>query len=107
MDSWFSQEFSRAFAWLALLSVFALLGPYSLRGRRRRLVMTIWLALLGFGIVCLCAAIVAWRVGQPDYVIRPLAVSGVVITVIFSALYGTLRRAYQEAELRRIVARDL
>lgn len=107
MDSWFSEEFSRAFTWLALLSVFAWLGPYSLRGRRRKLVMTICLALLGFGIVCLGAAIVAWGVGQPGFVIRPLAVSGVVITAVFAGLYRTLTQAYQEAELRRIVARDL
>jgi CHASE2 domain-containing sensor protein len=107
MDSWFSEEFSRAFVYLAFLSFFSLLGPYAVRGRRRKLVMTVWAALIGFGVLCLGAAITAWWVGQPQHVVRPLALSGVVITVIFAGLYRTLRHAYQEAELRRIVARDL
>lgn len=107
MDSWFSEESSRAFAYLAFLSLFSLLGPYAVRGRRRKLVLGVWAALIGFGVLSLCAAIVAWRVGQPGFVVRPLAVSGVVITVIFAGFYRTLRNAYQEAELRKIAARDL
>jgi uncharacterized membrane protein len=107
MDSWFSEEVSRSFAYLSLLSLMALLGPYAVRGRRRRLVFGVWAALIGFGVLCLCAALAAWWVGQPGFVVRPLAVSGVVITVIFAGLYRTLRLAYQEAELRRMTARDL
>jgi len=106
-DSWFSVETAEAFQWLALLSFFSLLGPYAALGRRRQLVMTTWLTLLAFGCVCLVAAIVAAVVGQPRHVIKPLAVGGVVITVIFAGLYGTLKRAYQEAELRRMQAQDI
>jgi len=106
-DSWFSAETAQAFQWLALLSFFSLLGPYAALGRRRKLVTATWLILLAFGCVCLVAAIAAVVVGQPGHVIKPLAVSGVVITVIFAGLYGTLQRAYQEAELRRMSAQDL
>ena len=106
-DSWFSVQTAEAFQWLALLSFFALLGPYATLGRRRTLVFAIWLTLLAFGCVCLAAAIAALALGQPGHVIKPLAVSGVVITVIFAGLYGTLRRAYQEAELRRMQAQDI
>jgi CHASE2 domain-containing sensor protein len=107
MDSWFSEEISRWFVFLAFLSFFSLLGPYALRGRRRRLVMTLWAILVVFGVACLGAAVTAWWMGQPGFVVRPLAVSGGVITVIFTAFYRTLTRAYQEAELRSMVAQDL
>lgn len=107
MDSWFSEETSRWFAYLAFLAFFSLLGPYAAQGRGRRLVMTIWGVLVAAGVACLAAAVAALWVGQPEHVVRPLAVAGGVVTVVFGALYRTLSRSYQEAELRRIVARDL
>lgn len=107
MDSWFSEQFSHGFGWLALLSFLGFLGPYAQRGKHRRWVMGVWLVVLAFGCVCLVGAVAAAFVGQPAYVVRPLGVSGVVITVIFAGFYRTLRRAYRDAELRRMTARDI
>lgn len=107
MDSWFSEEFAHNFSLLASISLFSLLGPYAQTGRHRKLVMTTWIVLIVFGVACLAAAAVAWFVGQPAHVAGPLALSGFVITVVFSGLYRTLVRAYQEAELRRMSAQDI
>lgn len=107
MDSWFSEEASRAFAWFSLLSLLSLLGPYALLGRHRKLVLSAWVAALALGVICLGAAIVALLLGQPAHVIRPLALVGVVVTVVFAGLFRTLTRAYEEAELRRMIAQDL
>jgi hypothetical protein len=107
MDNWFSEEFAHNFSLLAFLSLFSMLGPYAQTGRHRKLVMTTWIVLIAFGAACLAAAAVARLVGQPGYVAGPLTLSGFIVTVVFSGLYRTLVRAYQEAELRRMSARDI
>jgi drug/metabolite transporter (DMT)-like permease len=107
VDSWFSEETSRAFVWLAFLSFLSLLGPYALTGRHRRLVTAVWIGALALGAVSLGAAVVALMQGQPPHVVRPLLVTGVVVTIVFAGLYRTLIKAYQEAELRKIAAQDI
>jgi hypothetical protein len=62
---------------------------------------------IALGGLCLAAAGIALTVEQPAYVVRALGVSGLVLTVVFAAFYRTLKRAYQEVELRRIAALDL
>lgn len=107
MDEWFSPEFARSLSLLAFLSILSLLGPYAARGRRRTFVLSIWVAVIVFGCLCLGAAVIAFVVGQPSHVVRPLALAGFVVTVVFAGLFGTLRRAYQEAELRKTIAQDI
>jgi hypothetical protein len=107
VDSWFTEEFARNFVYLSLLAFLALLGPYALTGRHKNAVMTVWFAALSFGCVCLGAGVVAFFIGQPRHVVWPLAWSGVVITAVFAGFYRTLRRAYQEAEIRKMTALDI
>lgn len=107
MNSWFSPETSQAFVWLSSLSLLTLLRHYSRLGRYRNLVLGVWLAVLAFGCLCLGAAGLALVLEQPAHVVRPLAVTGVVLTIVLSLSYARLKHAYQEAELRRMIAQDL
>lgn len=107
MDSWFTEETSRAFVWFALLSMLSGVDGIAKAGRFRRPVIGVWLAVLVFGVACLGAMIVAILHGQPNHVVRPLLVCGVVLTCVFGATYPTLIAAYRDAELRRMCAQDL
>ena len=106
-DGWFSVESSRNLVWFSLLSLLSLMSFYVHRGRHRTLVLSIWTAVLAMGIICLVACAVGLAVGQPSHVFRPLLVVGVVVTVVFGATFDSIRRAYQEAELRKTIARDI
>ena len=106
-DGWFSVEFSRKLVWFSLLSLLSLMSFYVHRGRHRTLVLSIWAAVLALGVLCLCACAVGLTVGQPSHVFRPLLVMGVVLTVVFGTTFNPIRRAYQDAELRKTIAQDI
>ena len=77
------------------------------RGRHRTLVLSIWAAVFALGVLCLGACAVGLAVGQPRHVFGPLLVVGVVMTVVFGATFDSIRRAYQDAELRKTIAQDI
>ena|SRR5262245_44104986 len=106
-NGWFSVESSRNLIWFSLLSLLSLLSFYVHRGRHRMLVLSIWAAALVIGVSCLAACTVALAIGQPGHVFRPLLVVGVVVTAVFGATLQSVRRSYQEAELRKTLARDI
>ena len=106
-DGWFSVEFSRKLVWFSLLSLLSLLSFYVHRGRHRVLVLSIWAAVLALGILCLSACAIGLAVGQPSHVYRPLLVVGVVVTVVFGTTFNSIRRGYQDAELRKTIAQDI
>ena len=106
-EEWFSAESSRNLVWLSLLSVLSGLSVYVERGRHRSLVLSIWAAVFALGVLCLAACAVGLTVGQPSHVFRPLLVVGVVVTVSFGATFNSIRRAYQDAELCKTIARDI
>jgi CHASE2 domain-containing sensor protein len=106
-DGWFSAESGRNLVWFSLLSLLSLMSFYVHRGRHRTLVLSIWMAVLALGIICLGACAGALALGQPSHVVRPLLVVGVVVTVVFGATFDSTRRAYQDAELRKTIARDI
>jgi len=106
-DGWFSVEFSRNLVWFSFLSLLSLMGLYVHRGRHRTLVLSIWAAVLALGVLCLGACAVGLAVGQPSHVFRPLLVMGVVLTVVFGTTFNSIRRAYQDAELRKTIAQDI
>jgi hypothetical protein len=106
-DGWFSMESSRNFVWFSLLSLLSVLSVFVEKGRHRTLVLSIWTAAFALGVVCLAACVVGLAVGQPSHVFRPLLVVGVVLTVAFGATFNSIRRAYQDAELRKTIARDI
>jgi tellurite resistance protein TehA-like permease len=106
-DGWFSVEFSRKLVWFSLLSLLSLMSFYVHRGRHRTLVLSIWAAVFALGVLCLCACAVGLAVGQPSHVFRPLLVVGVVVTVVFGTTFNSIRRGYQDAELRKTIAQDI
>jgi hypothetical protein len=106
-DGWFSVELSRKLVWFSLLSLLSLMSYYVHRGRHRTLVLSIWAAVLALGVLCLCACAVGLAVGQPSHVFRPLLVLGVVVTVVFGTTLNSIRRGYQDAELRKTIAQDI
>jgi hypothetical protein len=106
-DGWFSVEFSRKLVWFSLLSLLSVLSFYVERGRHRTLVLSIWTVALALGVLCLGACAVGLAVGQPSHVLRPLLVVGVVVTVVFGATFNSIRRTYQDAEIRKTIAQDI
>jgi len=106
-EGWFSVEFSRNLVWFSLLSLLSLMSFYVHRGRQRTLVLSIWMAMLALGVMCLGACGIGLAVGQPSHVLRPLLVVGVVVTVVFGATLNSIRRTYQDAELRKTIAQDI
>src|SRR5262245_60536320 len=106
-DGWFSVESSRNLVWFSFLSLLSLMSIYVDRGRYRTLVLSIWSAALAIGVSSLVACAVAYAVGQPNYVLRPLLIVGAVVTGVFGATLVSIRRGYQEAELRKTLARDI
>ena len=106
-EEWFSAESSQNLVWFSLLSLLSAFSVFVERGRHRTLVLSIWAAAIALGVLCLGACAVGLAVGQPSHVFRPLLVVGVVVTVVFGATFDSIRRAYQDAELRKTIARDI
>src|SRR5262245_40810461 len=107
IEAWFSQEAASRFAFLALLSLFALAEIPAKRGRYRGLVMGAWNTVLVFSAMLLITAALGWFSGQPGYVVSAMGGSGLVIGVSFLALKQEVVAAYQAAELRKTIAKDL
>ena len=84
--------------------VIGLLGG---RGKARRLVV----ALLGFmlvvGVASLIAGLIALLRSQPYGVYYPLVLLGILCTVLPTVMLATVRRRYEQAELRRMNAMDV
>ena len=106
-EEWFSAESSRNLAWFSLLSLLSVLSVYVERGRHSTLVLSTWTVALALGVLCLGACAVGLAVGQPKHVFGPLLVLGVVMTVVFGATFDSIRRSYQDAELRKTIAQDI
>jgi len=107
VNAWFSPEISPYFSLLSLLSLMALMSYWVRQGRHRRIVFGSFYVSIAVGVGFLLAAAIAWLVDQPSYVASSLALTGFVITVVFAATIGVIRKGYDEAEQRRILARDI
>lgn len=85
----------------------AIVGTLSGLGRGRKVAIGIcWFSIV-FGIVCLVAGIVAVAMSQPYVVYFPLVLIGVLSTVIMSSVLPTIRKKFEEVELRRMEAMDV
>lgn len=107
MSDWFSPEVGRLFSLFSLLSLLALVAPWVQRGKHKALVTALYIAGLGLGVVLLVAGGVARWAEQPAYVVRPLSLAGLVITVVFAVMIGVVLKGYAEAEQRKMLARDI
>jgi hypothetical protein len=85
----------------------ALIGLLASRGKGRALVMALARGLVAFGAAALALGVVALIRSQPYEVVYPLLLEGALSVVVPAFLIPVLRRRYEEAELRRMAARDL
>jgi fatty acid desaturase len=81
MDPWFTPAVAPFFAFFALFSLLSLLEPFAKRGQYRRAVLAACTAAVAVGIALLFAAAVAYAQSQPPYVVLPLSLSGVLVTL--------------------------
>ena len=107
MEPWFAPETGRLFAMMSLLAFAATLEPLARQGRARGAVLATLASCIGLGLACVALAAVAAAIGQPRYVITPMIVAGVAVTLPFIAAFAEMRRIYNEAELRKTIASDL
>ena len=84
-----------------------LIGTLAGLGKARRLVVGTCVVLIVLGVICLFVGVVALAIGQPNAVYYPLLLGGGLTAVIIGAVLPTIRRRYEEAELRRMTAMDI
>jgi hypothetical protein len=102
-EPWFS-EVPRSLAFLSLLAILA--WPAA-QGRFKTAIMTIWIVAIVVSGMLFAAAIAAVVLEQPFYVVRSLALLGLVFGFAFGLSFFALRRGYREAVLRKTIAADL
>ncbi|HEY9183286.1 MAG TPA: hypothetical protein VIQ99_08810 [Gammaproteobacteria bacterium] len=107
MNAWFGPDVGMWFSFLSLLSIAAALEAFAKRGKHRSAVTGVYYACLALGVALLGLGAVAALMGQPWHVVFPLLLSGVVTIPAFGWGLKTIKRAYEEAEARRIVAKNL
>ncbi len=83
-----------------------LIGLLASLGKGRSLVMFLMAAIALSGCVALAAGVVAVTQSQPYAVYYPLLLIGGLSVVIFGPLRGTLRKRYEQLELRKMEAMD-
>jgi hypothetical protein len=84
----------------------ALVGVLVSRNRGRGFVLPVMTAASVLGGVLIAASVAAIPAGQPPGVVFLLFVPGVILATAFGASLPRVRRAYAEAELRRMRAMD-
>lgn len=104
---------SRTASWLGgvlgpLLGIMgAIVGTLSGLGRGRKVAIGICWFAIALGAVCLVAGLVAVALSQPYVVYFPLVLIGVLSTVIMSSVLPSIRKKFEEVELRRMEAMDV
>ena len=83
------------------------IGLLAGRGKGRAVAMGLVKGMLGLGAISLVLGVVALFRSQPYAVFYPLLLGGVLGVGLPSFLIPTLRRRYEELELRKMKARDL
>jgi hypothetical protein len=84
----------------------ALVGVLVSRNRGRGFVLPVMTAAAVLGSVLIAASVAAIPAGQPPGIVFLLFLPGVILAAIFGASLPRVRRAYAEAELRRMRAMD-
>jgi hypothetical protein len=85
----------------ALVVASSLLMP---RGKAKGLITGAFLLLASLGAACLLFAAIAAVAGEPRSVIGPLALLGIVLTVIMGIFSPEVIREYQQFEFRKLAA---
>lgn len=85
----------------------ATIGVLASRGRGRRWVLATMVAMLAVGCLSLAGAAAAAIASQPSSVTFTLLLPGVILTGVVGSMFRNVRRAYAQAELRRMRALDV
>ncbi len=107
--AWWSERFGALFGAMlgsCLGVVGAIIGVLGGRGRARRLVLTLLVALIAVGGSAALLAAAAMLSSQPRYVWYPLLLLGVLSAVVGLVLLRPMKVRYAADELRRIQAMD-
>ncbi len=84
----------------------ALIGCLAGTGKARRFVLSLTKILIGLGILLTIAGIVAVVLQQPYAVWYPLLLAGVVLTSVLGINLRSIKRRYDELEIRRMTSID-
>jgi hypothetical protein len=84
----------------------ALIGILCGCGIARRLVLTLMAVLIGLGVLSLLVGLIALALGQPYAVYYPLLLIGIILAAVCGGNYPTIRRRYEQNELRKMAALD-
>jgi hypothetical protein len=84
----------------------ALIGALVSRGRGRRFVVPAMTVASTLGVALIVTSVAAIPAGQPSTVVFLLFLPGAILAAAFGAALPRVRRAYAEAELRRMRAMD-
>jgi MFS family permease len=82
----------------------ALAGTLAPKGKAKRLVIGLGIALAATGAIVLGIGLYALLVGQPYGIWYPLTLAGGGIAIICGALVPLVRKRYSEAEARQLAA---
>ncbi len=83
-----------------------LIGALGGMGKARCFVLTLTATLVGLGIVSLVIGVIAVVFGQPHAVCFPLLLLGIILTAVCGGNLPSLRRRYEQIELRKMAAMD-
>ncbi|MCD6584660.1 MAG: hypothetical protein J7K96_02750 [Desulfobacteraceae bacterium] len=111
VEAWFGPEF----AWIpgTLLGTIGggiggpLAGIFAPRGKFKKQVLGFYYTILVISAVMFIAGVAALLSGQPYGVWYALGFPGLLCLILFGVLQGVVSKRYEEAELRKTMAKDL
>ncbi len=108
-----TEKVTRVGAWAGALAgavvgcIGALIGLLTSLGRARRFVIASAISLIALGVGAFVAGIIAFAWSQPYSLFYPLLLVGFLACIIPLGLLSSIRRRYEEIELRTMRAHDL
>lgn len=84
----------------------AAIGTLAGLGLARGLCLALCWFSVAFGVICTVAGIIAVSTQQPYEVYYPLLLCGIIAVAVMGGLMGTVRKRYEDAELRRMKSMD-
>ena len=76
-------------------------GAYSKKGKHKRLVLSLAILLIVFGVISLCTGVYALILRQPYHVWYPFILSGFILTVVLLPNYFNVKKVYTRTALNK------